>query len=281
MSGQPGGGAGEGAAGAARGAVDYSVAELLACRLAHEFADGERISLGAGVNFARAAVLLAHHLWAPSMRIMIGNSWTNFAGERDINLHADVSDFRDARWAESWLRQSTAMLDYRFFSDAFVVGGMQIDAFGNTNLIGIGADHRHLKVRGPGPIGTTSHTTYCDRYYIAAPQHTPQAFVPECDFISAVGWGEGGPDGRARLGLPGGGPRLCLTPLCVFDFESADRRLRLQSVNPGHTVAEVEAQTGCEIEVPAEVPTTAPPTAEELRVLREAIDPGRLLAEGI
>lgn len=276
MSGRPHAGRGPDAP-----AGDYSVAELLACRLAREFAEGERISLGANVNFARAAVLLAHHLWAPSMRVMIGNSWTNFAGEREVNLHADTSDFRDARWAESWLQQSTAMIDYRFFSDAFVVGGMQIDAFGNTNLIGIGSDHRRLKVRGPGPIGTTSHTTYCDRYYIAAPQHSPQAFVPRCDFVSAVGWGEGGPDGRARLGLPGGGPRLCLTPLCVFDFESADRRLRLRSVHPGHTVAEVEEQTGCEIEVPAEVPTTDPPGVEELRVLREVIDPNRLLAEGI
>jgi glutaconate CoA-transferase subunit B len=269
------------AADTAESAADYSVAELLACRLAHEFEEGERISLGANVNFARAAVLLAHHLWAPSMKIMIGNSWTNFAGERDINLHADTSDFRDARWAESWLQQSTAMIDYRFFSDAFVVGGMQIDAFGNTNLIGIGSDYHHLKVRGPGPIGTTSHTTYCDRYYIAVPQHSPQAFVEKCDFVSAVGWGKGGQDGRSKLGLPGGGPRLCLTPLCVFDFDSADKRLRLQSVNPGHTVAEVEEATGCEIEVPAEVPTTEVPSAEELRVLREVIDPNRLLAEGI
>ncbi len=260
---------------------ECSVAELLACALSHEFAEGERVSLGANVNFARAAVLLAHHLWAPSMKIMIGNSWTNFAGEREIGLHADTSDFRDARWAESWLVQATAMIDYRFFSNAFVIGGMQVDPFGNTNLIGIGSDHHRLRVRGPGPIGTTSHGTYCDRFYIAAPQHNPKAFVERCDFVSAVGWGEGGPEGRSSLGLPGEGPRLCLTPICIFDFDEGSRRMRLKSVHPGHSVEEVVAQTGFEPVIPAEVPETPLPEPGELEALRTVVDPGGLLERGI
>lgn len=257
--------------------TDYSTDELLACWLSHEFADGERVSLGANVNFARAAILLAHHLRAPSMRVMIGMSYTNFADLRHARLHADTSDFRDARWAESWFSLDTAMIDYRFFSDAFVVGGMQIDAFGNTNLIGIGDDHARLRVRGPGPMGTTSHTTFCERFYLAAHRHSPDVFVERCDFISAVGWGEGGPDGRTRLGLPGGGPKLCVTPLCVFDFDDMSKRMRLRSVHPGHTVEEVVENTGFEIVVPADVAVTPAPEPEELDVLRRVVDPDGML----
>ena len=96
--------------------------------------------------------------------------------------------------------------------------------------------------------------------------------MPKCDFISALGWGSGGDDARTKLGLPGGGPRYVVTPLCVMDFEDGTKRMRLKSVHPGVSVDDVKKNTGFELVIPSSVPTTEPPTAEQLHVLRTRID---------
>ena len=71
-----------------------------------------------------------------------------------------------------------------------------------------------------------------------------------------------------------GGPRLCITNLCVFDFEPASKRMRLASLHPGVTADQVQEATGFEIAMPdGDVPTTARPTAEELHILRTEVDP--------
>ena len=77
------------------------------------------------------------------------------------------------------------------------------------------------------------------RFHLVVNSHDTRIFVPKCDFVSAYGWGAGGADARTKLGLPGGGPRYVVTPLCVMDFEEehqahapevrASRRQRGQS----------------------------------------------------
>lgn len=259
--------------------TDYSVDELRACVISRDFQDGERVFLGANVNIGRAAVLLAHRLRAPNMKIMLGLSWTNLSDHRWIGLHPDSTDFRDARWAEAWVNLDTMINSYRFFSTTFVVSALQVDRFGNSNLIGLGDDHRRLCLRGPGAIGSVSSTAYCDRFYITPPRHTRDIFVETCDYISSVGWGEGGADARERLGLPGGGPALCVTTRCVFDFDEETKAMRFRSLHPGNTLDEVLEHTGFEVIVPDEVPETEPPRPEELHLLRTVIDSQGLLRE--
>lgn len=246
---------------------DPSTEELVACVIAREIHNGERGFMGANMSVGRDAVLLAHRLWAPDLRLLLGFSWASGAGRGNLHLHEDSADFRDTRWAEGWMRLDSMIDEYRFFSDFMVIGALQIDRFGNSNLIGLGEDHRALRFRGPGPMGSLSTTAYCDRFYLAPTRHTAEVFVERCDFVSTVGWGEGGAEGRDRLGLPGGGPHLIVTPRCVFDFEPESKALRLRSVHPGGSVAEVLEHTGCEVVV-ERVSETEPPTAAELEVLR-------------
>ena len=149
---------------------------------------------------------------------------------------------------------------------------LQIDKFGNSNLIGVGKDYKHLEFRGPGAVGTLSMAHYVDRYYLFVQSHNKRIFVDKCDFISTVGWGQGGADGRTKLGIPGNGPVYCITPLCVFDFEENSKRMRLRSVHPGVTVAQVLENTGFEVIVPDHVPVTTAPTPDEIWTLRERID---------
>jgi glutaconate CoA-transferase subunit B len=154
----------------------------------------------------------------------------------------------------------------------FFAGALQIDGYGNSNLIGIGANHAALKFRGPGAIGVCNATVMNSRFHLVVNAHDRRIFVPRCDFVSAYGWGSGGRDARTGLGLPGGGPRYVVTPLCVMDFEEETKRMRIKSVHPGVTVDEVRENTGFDLIVPERVPVTEPPSERELAVLRTRID---------
>lgn len=261
-------------------ATDCSVQEMLASFLAHDIEDGEIAVVGANMPIARAAVLLAHLTHAPNLALILSYSITNLLNIPIIGSFDSETDFRLARWAECYCRDddlntihAKRMLD----QCRFYIGALQVDKYGNSNLIGIGKNHRKLDLRGPGGIGTTSMTTFAKCYYIILNSHTHLIFVEKCDYISSVGWGPGGSDARNKMGLPGGGPRYVLTPLCIMDFEENTKRMRLKSVHPGVTVEQVIDNTGFELVIPEKVPTTDPVPKEELWLLRNRIDPEGLL----
>ncbi|GAA2582384.1 CoA-transferase [Actinomadura fulvescens] len=141
-----------------------------------------------------------------------------------------------------------------------VMGPVQIDPFGNTNISCIGdwerPERQLLGVRG-GPGNTLLNTT---SYWV--PRHSARVFTEKVDFVSGVGHDRGAYEIRAVV-----------TNLAVLDFETPTRRMRLRSVHPGVPVSEVIAGTGFELDVPAEVPETRLPTPDELRIMREVLDP--------
>ena len=190
-------------------------------------------------------------------------------------------DRRVVRWAESYSDRGHRFDRVKDWGNrVFFIGGIQIDRFGNTNLIGVGADYKKLRFRGPGSVGTATLTTHVGRYYIVLNRHTARTLVERCDFISTVGWGAGGANARTKLGIPGGGPKYCVTPLCVMDFTEDEKRMRLRSVHPGISVDEVQANTGFSLVTPDPVPTTELPTVEELHVLRTRVDRAGTLRGG-
>ena len=110
------------------------------------------------------------------------------------------------------------------------------------------------------------------RLFYWNPNHSPRSIVEKVDFRSAAGYLGGGNE-RAELGLTGG-PELVVTNLAVLDFEPESKRMRLVSVHPGTTVEQAQEATGFELLLPdGDVPETAAPTAEQVRMLREDIDP--------
>ncbi|HUZ51124.1 MAG TPA: CoA-transferase [Streptosporangiaceae bacterium] len=146
----------------------------------------------------------------------------------------------------------------------------QIDAHGNVNISAIGEFSRPkaalLGVRG-APGNTVSHPT---SYWV--PRHTTRAFVHRVDMVSGIGY-----DRAAEAGEPASRYhelRRVVSNLGVFDFATGDHRMRLVSVHPGVTVAEISAATGFELAVPDDVPPTREPAAEELQLIRSVIDPG-------
>jgi len=247
--------------------------EIMATVLAHDLVDGEWVEVGANLPVPRAGVLLAHLLWGANMTVMIAMTKANVLSEPVIEEFQLITDHRATRWAEAYYLHDDLVENMKFRKKGvFFAGALQIDRHGNSNLIGIGSDHGRLKFRGPGAIGVCNATVMNSRFHLVVNSHDPRIFVPKCDFVSALGWGDGGEDARTKLGLPGGGPRYVVTPLCVMDFEAGSKRMRLKSVHPGVSVEDVVKNTGFELVVPARVPQTEPPTPGELAVLRERID---------
>lgn len=83
--------------------------------------------------------------------------------------------------------------------------------------------------------------------------------------------------GREKAGIYTEGPKICVTPLAVFDFDQETKQMRIRSVHEGITLQEVIENTGFELIIPQEVPVTSPPTEEELQLIREEIDPKGIL----
>ena len=247
--------------------------EIMATVLAHDLEDGEWVEVGANLPVPRAGVLLAHLMWGPNMTVMIAMTKANVLNEPVIEEFQLITDQRATRWAEAYYIHNDLVENMKFRrKGVFFAGALQIDRYGNSNLIGIGTDYKALKFRGPGAIGVCNATVMNSRFHLVVNAHDKRIFVPKCDFVSAYGWGTGGRDARTKLGLPGGGPRYVVTPLCVMDFEEETKRMRLKSVHPGVSVDQVLANTGFDLVVPDQVPDTVPPTDRQLSVLRSRID---------
>ncbi len=256
--------------------ANYSIKELLACWLSRDLNDGEMAVVGANFPIPRAAVLLAHFNGKPNMRVGIGSFITNLSEVSQVMTCKFFSDFRPLRWAEYAANFNMDIFGFHKL-DVFYINGIQIDAFGNTNLIGIRGKGKKFKFRGPGSIGTATLAAVARRYYIVTEHHTPRTFVEKCDYISGLGYGDGSPGLREKLHLPGKGPKYCVTPLCVFDFSPETRRMRICSLHPGVTLDQVLENTGFKPEVPDEIPVTPPPEAGELKILRQRVDTEGLL----
>jgi glutaconate CoA-transferase subunit B len=122
-------------------------------------------------------------------------------------------------------------------------------------------------VRLPG-AGGAPEIAASAREVIMIIRQNPRSFVEKLDFVTSIGYGDGG-DARARLGYGGRGPTVVITDLGVLRPDAATRELTLTALHPGVTLDQARAATGWPLKISEELAQVAPPTADELRVLRE------------
>jgi acyl CoA:acetate/3-ketoacid CoA transferase beta subunit len=145
----------------------------------------------------------------------------------------------------------------------------QIDRTGNQNISAIGPWARPkaqlVGVRG-APGNTVNHST---SYWV--PNHSTRSFVEQVDVVSGVGYERAAAAGPSATRFHE--IRFVVSNLGVFDFADETRSMGLVSVHPGVTVDDVIAATGFELVIPDDVPDTRLPTAEELDLVRNVLDP--------
>lgn len=178
-------------------------------------------------------------------------------GDGDLSLTADtvVSTPEIFRY---WLQGGRI--------DVGFLGAAQIDRFGNINTTVIGP-YDKPKVRLPGAGGAPEIAGMAGEVLIILKQN-PRAFVKRLDFITSVGFLDGGA-ARERAGLPGKGPTAIITDLGILTPDPVSKELTLTSIHPGVAVDQAKAATGWELKVSANLATTAAPEPRELTALRD------------
>ena len=246
----------------------YELDELVVAALARELPDDTTAFNGAVSFIPVCAFLLARATHAPNL------VWAASSIAVDPRPPAiPESTLSDALWEGAAMLHNSAQ-DFWPYAECgrlntFCFRGAQIDAYGNVNNTVIG-DYAAPKIRLPGGGGMADLGCVVPRIYLWSTTHDTRTFVERLDFRSGLGYGDG-PGFRESLGLEGG-PRVCVTNLCVMDFHPESKRMRLRNVHPGVRVEQVVEATGFELLVEGEVPETPPPTHEEVELIRQ-LDP--------
>lgn len=252
---------------AAEPATDYTIDELLAVCIARVVEDGECVAQGIATPMVNAGYFLAKLTHAPNILFAsaIGMALTTHWSPLAISRVEDGL-MGHTLIAPSFVQLVTEILPTIKFKE--FLRPAQTDARGNTNNIAIGS-YARPRVRLPGCGGIPDVSCFSHRTYLYNPRHGRASFVEKLDFVSGVGVL---PDAeRTQLGITGSGPRGMITDLGVFDFDGGS--MRLLSYHPGVTIERIQARTGFPIAIAPDVHETPPPSVEEVRLLREVIDP--------
>jgi glutaconate CoA-transferase subunit B len=247
----------------------YTKTELMICVAARLFCDGTTAFIGTGIPML--AAMLATKTIAPNLVPVFEFGGTGAILEKLPRAVGESRTFHKGLCASGIC--DTMETAARGFIDYGFLGGAQIDCYGNLNSTTIG-DHDHPKARLPGSGGGNDVGSLC-WMTVAIMQHDKRRFVPRLDFLTTPGYLTG-PGSREAAGLPArGGPINVVSTLALMDYHPETCRMRLAATHPGVTVQDVIDNTGFELIIPDPVGVNEPPSAEELRLLRQEIDPGR------
>jgi glutaconate CoA-transferase, subunit B len=248
----------------------YNPTELLICIASRLMQDETTAFIGTGIPMLAAALAQRRH--APNLITVF-----EFGGTGAILEDLPMA-VGEARTFHRGLAASgicdTMETAARGFIDYGFLGGAQIDPYGNLNSTVIGPHHLP-KVRLPGSGGANDVGSLC-WHTITIIRHSRRTFVPRVDFCTTPGYLTG-PGAREQAGLPPGtGPLYVVSTLALMGFDDASKRMTLLATHPGITVEQVLSETGFELILPDQVDHNEPPSAEELRTLREEVDRHRL-----
>lgn len=244
---------------------EFTADEIIVVCIAHQIRDGEVVAQGLATPLVTAGYLLARLTHAPNLY---------FASAIGQGICREPAPLSLLRVENLWLDRSLTNVGFvqaaadilpnirpkEFFRPA------QIDPFGNFNNIAFGKDYLAgggARLRLPGSGGIPDVTTYISDIHLYVPRHSRITFVPQVDVRSGLGY-------AAERSL-GAGPRYLVSDLGQFDF--ANGRIRLISYHPGVRIEQIQTKTGFPLEILSGIGETPCPTREELRLLREEIDP--------
>jgi glutaconate CoA-transferase subunit B len=249
-------------------AHEYKLAELMATATAREIKDGETVFIGIGLPLIAGLFAKATH--APNMTIVYESGCFGTLQQR-ISYNVGDSSCTDGVFYTTSLWR-TFSDQQRGYIDVGILGGAQIDKYGNLNTTAIfgEGDYRKPKVRLPGSGGGNDIGSSAGRTVIIM-RLERRRFLPRVDYLTTPGYLEGG-DSRKRAGLCGKGPVAVITDKCIFRFDKVTKEMRLDSLHPGVSVDDIKREVQWYLKVAPNLKTTEPPSVEEVRLMRE-IDP--------
>ena len=249
----------------------FSKSEMMIVAAARELG-GQHVCF-VGVGLPNIAVNLAQRTVAPDIELVYE---AGVFGARPARLPLSIGD-------PTIVTGSTAVVSMLELFGYYLQGGLidvgflgaaQIDRFGNINTTVIGP-YDHPSTRLPGSGGACEIAINARQVFVIMRQSV-RSFVEQIDFRTSAGNLGGAADSeriRREQGWLGRGPSVVVTDLGIWHFDESGE-MRVDSLHPGVSLDDLRAATGWAPKVAASVTTTAAPTAAELRLIREELDPG-------
>jgi len=247
--------------------MDYTPSELMIINASRALA-GSRVVF-VGVGLPNIACNLARRSHSPDLELVYESG---VFGAQPARLPLSIGDPTLVSGATSVTSMADLFMLYLQggLVDVALLGGAQIDRHGNLNTTVIG-DYANPKVRLPGSGGACEIAINAKKILMIM-RLKKRAFVEKIAFTTSPGHLNGG-DARQRLGLPGGGPALVITDRASFDFDDDDREMTLIEVADGETAGSIQAEVGWPLRVSPALREMTPPTAAELDIIRQDLDP--------
>jgi glutaconate CoA-transferase subunit B len=249
--------------------LDYTSSELMAAAGARELLDGEIVAVGLGLPVV--ASFLAKKTHAPNMTMLFE---LGVIDPEPIHCGVGLADPRvwyRAKVLSSFVDILGAIL-HKGRVDVGFLGGLEVDQYGNLNTTLVGdprGQFRHMI-----GSGGANDIASCAQSTIIIMRHEARKLKQAISFVTSPGYVTGG-DSRAQTGLQGG-PSRVITDKAIFGFHPETKQMMLISIHPGSTLDDVLGTMGFAPVVPQHVPFTEPPTQEQVRLIREEIDPQRM-----
>ncbi len=251
-------------------ASGFSKTEMMIVAAARELA-GQRVCF-VGVGLPNIAVNLAKRTIAPDMELVYE---AGVFGARPARLPLSIGDptIVTGSTAVTSMWELFALYLQGGLIDVGFLGAAQIDRFGNINTTVIG-DYAHPTTRLPGSGGACEIAINARAVFVIMRQSS-RSFVERIDFRTSPG-NLGGAEQAERIRREGGwlgrGPSVVVTDLGIFHFDETGE-MRLDSLHAGATLDDLRAAMAWEPKISDELTTTPEPTVEELRLIRDELDP--------
>ncbi|MEK7367748.1 MAG: CoA-transferase [candidate division NC10 bacterium] len=257
--------------------VEFTDTEFMICAAARLLEDRKTVFVGWGVP--QVVAILAERLYTPHLVQLFE---FGAVGPRSLTpfvrgtMGGPTNIYRSLQWTTmNWAFSyaATGYIDYG------MIGALQVDPYGNINSTLLGGTYEHPARRFPGSGGGNEVASLCWKTIIVL-KHEPRRFVEKLDFVTSPGYGDGN-GARERAGLPRGtGPWRVVTSKALFGFDGETKRMRLLGVLRGLRAEEALEGMGFEVKRGGSLEEMPPPGEEELRLLREEIDPSGIIIRG-
>jgi glutaconate CoA-transferase, subunit B len=254
-------------------AEDYTPAEMVCVTVAREIEDGDLLILGSFTPLAFVSYILAKVTHAPNIMYMAYSSVDAMPFQLTFGTYeAAATRGGVARWN---MTECIHSLYLGAGVDVEPISSIQMDGDGNMNLSVVG-DYQKPMLRGPGGAGAPEVVKLHRKMLGYFPSHNKRTLVPKVDFITGTRWKIGNQE-RIKAGLRPG-PMKLITNLAVLIKEEEGKPFKIGSVHPGVSVNDVVNNTGFQLDVSKDVSETEKPTKEQIRILREQVDPYGMVA---
>ena len=254
--------------------VDYEPIDQIIVSMSQEMKSNQTCYTGVAIPSAVIAIQLARMMHAPDLEFFYAGYWISPDFDMDLfavmtNEEEYITSISKAKGFSN-LHQLYAYWEGPMRTLSFgMIRPAQIDQYGNLNNSLIGSPEQP-KFRFPGGAALGDIINTCHHVIAYVPRHDPRTFVEKVDFITGRG---ASPEWRKKVGLDMYlGLTTLVSDLAVLEFDEVGM-MRVRSIHETSSIEEVQENTGFDLNIPENVPTTIPPTEKEMDILQNKVDP--------